>query len=949
MSHDNLLQMASEPIEMANEERQMKDATEKSNANLKQKEVRFDYEGAEEMIKDVMKSISLTKTVCERELSSVLRLGDPRREKIMSTVTEQLDAVEEKIHTLIFERLIGSNEVVRKLVDLDEDVREILEAAQLTDASRLESYFDKTIEQQSILRALCKLRHCEEYELETDIQELTSKQKHLEDKLEEAEANSRELSLQIECLTEQVKAMGRVRNPHVMIDSQGTEDDTDFESSDGSERKSIARVCAGLDPEELMAFAQARLRQTGRTNRSIGHRPKGRQVDCPKETFQRRQEPTQANPKRCFDCGKVGHMAKDCKNHSCQVERTHESNSKECGSFSAALESWLCVTEAREIRKRDEFFGKKLTIPVKVLGVSTYALLDTGSETSIAPLKLFARARERGIDVDTFVERVPQKAEVVIRDASGNRMNILDAIRMEMEIFDTKTIVPMYVSKSPNDMIIIGTNVLHNIGLQLTRKGSKINLLKWEENELEHTHGEARTNSRIYVPSGGVRTVTLSLGKEATTCMLWSNSEIIGDGICEPNSNGEVEIPVTNTSPEAVVLPKNHVIGEFEKVEWLDNKATADANDNSALSIFHKCPEAQQGSGGNAGCSIRGMVFGDVVKEADETIAKLPITTIYSLARYISIYEQERDADRRNFLMRDKNHEFVTTTGVQKAYVFFKRHCLHTLSALIRHDGSALMMRHDGESKMPIDVLNELVNEGVRYAAAHSWDDVVIGKKEEKTLLLLPPGFRYHKHVVRFPESVTPFVYENLPEICRRLREVAEPIGIVLVGPTTNEIAPSGDWMKLTMALTHLARGGSKLVALAPPRGEKEWEATRMKMIEMMNTIRESSYATRSKIVTKIPSVPSVSEPCLAVGMKPRKLETAGYPNAVVWDFINTMQEYVKGDLKMPTIEKVEKQKVWKEEFRQRRPEQTYIAPYRYPRGGRGGRGGRRGGRGQFY
>ncbi|KAL6740820.1 hypothetical protein Aduo_014137 [Ancylostoma duodenale] len=121
----------------------------------------------------------------------------------------------------------------------------------------------------------------------------------------------------------------------------------------------------------------------------------------------------------------------------------------------------------------------------------------------------------------------------------------------------------------------------------------------------------------------------------------------------------------------------------------------------------------------------------------------------------------------------------------------------------------------------------------------------------------------------------TPEIYETLPDICAILKKLEEPHQIVFVGPTTNEIAPEGEWMKLTMAITNVARGGSKIVAVAPPRGEQEWETTRMKIIEMMNIVRDSAYATRAKVVTKIPQVPSISEPSLAVGIKPRKLETA--------------------------------------------------------------------------
>ncbi|WKY10357.1 hypothetical protein Q1695_002591 [Nippostrongylus brasiliensis] len=129
---------------------------------------------------------------------------------------------------------------------------------------------------------------------------------------------------------------------------------------------------------------------------------------------------------------------------------------------------------------------------------------------------------------------------------------------------------------------------------------------------------------------------------------------------------------------------------------------------------------------------------------------------------------------------------------------------------------------------------------------------------------------------------------------------------MVLVGPKTNEIAPATLGEVNDGPNTYRQRRIETCSV-----GVAAW--TRMKMVQMMNEIRESSYATKSKIVTKIPPLPSVSEPCLAMGIKPRKLETAGYNNAVVWDFIDTLQEYVKDDLKMPIFETVDNNKAREE------------------------------------
>lgn len=109
-----------------------------------------------------------------------------------------------------------------------------------------------------------------------------------------------------------------------------------------------------------------------------------------------------------------------------------------------------------------------------------------------------------------------------------------------------------------------------------------------------------------------------------------------------------------------------------------------------------------------------------------------------------------------------------------------------------------------------------------------------------KNLLLMPTGFRFHFHAIKFGERVVTVIYEDLHDIRVKLKKVEEPHDIVFVGPAAVESPADSEWMKVTLALTHAVRGGSKLVAVAPTRDEAAWEAIRMKLIEVMQTIRES-------------------------------------------------------------------------------------------------------------
>ncbi|KAK6732883.1 hypothetical protein RB195_016951 [Necator americanus] len=58
----------------------------------------------------------------------------------------------------------------------------------------------------------------------------------------------------------------------------------------------------------------------------------------------------------------------------------------------------------------------------------------------------------------------------------------------------------------------------------------------------------------------------------------------------------------------------------------------------------------------------------------------------------ISIYENETDVDRKRYLMRQSNYNFVTMSGAKKAYNINKRYCDHMMNALLLHDGSNIAM-----------------------------------------------------------------------------------------------------------------------------------------------------------------------------------------------------------------------------------------------------------------
>ncbi|KHJ95625.1 hypothetical protein OESDEN_04426 [Oesophagostomum dentatum] len=112
-----------------------------------------------------------------------------------------------------------------------------------------------------------------------------------------------------------------------------------------------------------------------------------------------------------------------------------------------------------------DLFGKKSVAPIVVMGMQAEALLDTGSETSIAPLALPKLAREKNVDIDAYVEKIPG-VRTVVRNASRDRMEFIDTIRMEVELKGRKAFVSFH-GKALDDLVILGTNALEVFGMEL--------------------------------------------------------------------------------------------------------------------------------------------------------------------------------------------------------------------------------------------------------------------------------------------------------------------------------------------------------------------------------------------------------------------------------------------------------------------------------------------------
>ncbi|KAL6739495.1 hypothetical protein Aduo_012941 [Ancylostoma duodenale] len=630
---------------------------------------------------------------------------------------------------------------------------------------------------------------------------------------------------------------------------------------------------------------------------------------------------------KCFKCGKKGHIARRCTGPDGVCASTSTTLPKGSlttspqnrGSFSAILDKFLCTASKTATAKQTRgLFGKKTVVPITVMGMELAALLDTGSETSMIPLSVFRRAREKKVDIDKYVKRIP-RVEAIVRNASGERMSFTDTISMEVTMKRETKSVAFHVGEGL-DIIILGTNALEVFGLSL----GKVQLAESEEGLLmqgESSSKEARVHERMFLPSGCMKFLPVETASKQTD-VFESENAAHGPGVCKVSMEGIREFAVGNVSHEPMLFQEGEVDGSWQNEDCIPRAALAEQAaiveksrpvsikhdalaiiphkmndevvsavaqdgqvvDNSALSILHRCSgrRFEDGDPMPYNCTVRQMTFDSVAHVEDAVIANLSFSSIFELARLISIFESEPDLDKKRYQMRNPGHCFVTIAGIEKAFVFFKRHCDHTIRALMAHDGSNVSLTSKAGLNIDITQLNDLTNAGIRFAQAHTWDEVSVKGAVKSTLLLLPFGFRGYGRVGAWPKTL--FLRKGMS------------VGVcIFVSPAMVDSIEETHWVRLSTVFAAQVRQGVKVVAVSGPQGEGTWDTYRQKTIDVFERIRGAAATMRQNVVTMFGQTPAFAEPCAAMGSAPRMTPMEAYPVHLIKKFLLSLQSFVAG------------------------------------------------------
>ncbi|KAK6058690.1 zinc knuckle [Cooperia oncophora] len=171
-----------------------------------------------------------------------------------------------------------------------------------------------------------------------------------------------------------------------------------------------------------------------------------------------------------------------------------------------------------------------------------------------------------------------------------------------------------------------------------------------------------------------------------------------------------------------------------------------------------------------------------------------------------------------------------------------------------------------------------------------------------KILLMLPDSFRLVNSVFRDHPDVERRLYRNLSEIGGSLESSTARL-CVLVGPTTESPIPKRDWCKLASSLATAARMGMKVVAVAPPRGDKAYAQNRADMNDAIKLAKSAAALAKQCLCSLIPTIESPNEPSHGPGAHPRSSCAEAFSREVLREYFDVLRVYVKSEMDIPPLE----------------------------------------------
>ncbi|KAK6056783.1 zinc knuckle [Cooperia oncophora] len=617
----------------------------------------------------------------------------------------------------------------------------------------------------------------------------------------------------------------------------------------------------------------AALRKTDRREANSDMREK---VTGPTDQSESRVRPIKGQI-QCFNCKGRGHMARDCKRGSDVGSKATdvETSTARCTKDMTGQQSGVVSP-----------FGEKSTTKVTVFGKVWPALLDTGSEISILPLKVLQQIESKGRRLREY----PVDQNKKILDASGNPMKFRKIVEVPLkEGSEGEIILQMHVSVEKGHLLVLGTNALQALNYTLVRlpngedRQGKANVVRGLD--------KATVCKRAYVAPGELKWVTIKGGARDTERVFHSSCKWIRSGLCTVDEAGVAEIPVWNVSTEPLVLKVRQEVGaweenevEYSKViatevptdmlvlgkptlqaeerkqvlnEYLRSNRELGASDepelwrlidelendydvDSTMHFLHvrfKCDgQSFPSVDGRPGfdlsrcrCSQKTTVS-DLIPSVPPPASAERVQCVLDAARVLAIWWGPGSIMCKAQRIADSSYLALHPKAVAVAYSFFRSRCSHVaiMSGLVPQEAR---FNHTTLSGWPWDT-NRIIQYGWHLSRTMEWSDVsqkiMSANEHSRVVILVPEVLRRLTFCLKGPRT-TMFYYRSFHEIKRNNNILfADEVGNVVFVMPPKEPDDSFSWIPFTAAIDLWLSCGAQVWMVNGPRSYDDGSWNRM-------------------------------------------------------------------------------------------------------------------------